>query len=82
MPCRDFDQLEQRVKDAFLADTRAVMADVNTRRSMSTAKYLQWKDEARRALKQAEDAQEQHIDGCPMCLAEGRKTLRTSDISD
>jgi len=38
MACGICDDLEQRVMAAFRADASAVMADVNKRRSMSTAK--------------------------------------------
>jgi len=82
MACGICDELEQRVMAAFRADASAIMADVNKRRAMSTAKYLQWKADTRRALKRAEDEQERHIAGCLVCQAEGRKAFRTSDIPD
>jgi hypothetical protein len=82
MSCPIYDALDEQWKAAFRGDASAVMADTNMRKSMSVAKYLQWKNNVRRELVRSENARNAHIEACPICQRDRRMPLMSTDIPD
>ena len=81
MPCPIYESLLKEWKAAVFEDTRALDGG-GLGQTMSGAKRLKWRSDARRALERAEDRLNAHIEGCAACRTDDREKYNLSQAHE